>query len=299
MAAPRFTQQVNALERDPGAPGRYGTTFSEIWNCPVVPHGGLVTATALRAIERELDLPDQPLRSVSTVFAGQVLPGPATIDVTILRRGRSISQATATVRTEGEAAGHTLVAVFGAPRHGFEFVDVAPPADVPAPETCPSFRERRLDDAEVMHMPFWDHLEGRPALGHAPWDDYQPDTSSRAAWYRFDESPMLDDGKLDPLALVTMCDTMPGAVTERMGPAARRVPWLPPSCDLTVHVLGETTSEWVLVHNRARWAGEGYASTEITLWDPDGALLAYGTQIMFFVFPEGPPPADARRPTGT
>ena len=66
---------------------------------------------------------------------------------------------------------------------------------------------------------------------------------------------MLDDGRLDPLAVVTMCDTMPGAVSERMG--RRNHMYLPPSCDLTVHVLDDAHTEWVLAVNRARYAGDG------------------------------------------
>ena len=68
-------------------------------------------------------------------------------------------------------------------------------------------------------------------------------------WYRFDDPPILEDGTFDPFALVTLCDTQPGAVGERMG---RNVPmWIPPSVDLTVHLFGAPTSEWVLANNRA------------------------------------------------
>lgn len=72
--------------------------------------------------------------------------------------------------------------------------------------------------------------------------------------------------------------------------------WLPPSADLTVHVLGEARSEWVLARNRARFAGDGYASAEMELWDPELGLVAYGTQVMFFSFPEGAPPPELLRP---
>ena len=75
-----------------GEPGTYRAHIGEEWNCPIVPHGGLVTATAVRAMEAELDRPDQTLRSVTTVFAAQVVAGPVDIDVNVLRRGRSISQ---------------------------------------------------------------------------------------------------------------------------------------------------------------------------------------------------------------
>ena len=59
-----------------------------------------------------------------------------------------------------------------------------------------------------------------------------------------------------------------------------------PSADLTVHVLGESRSEWVLAHLRAHRAGEGYASGELALWDPEAGLVAFATQVMIFTFPE-------------
>jgi acyl-CoA thioesterase len=288
-----FSQQLASVEPD-GHPGRYRADVSDIWNCPIVPHGGLVTALTTHAVQTELALPQQRLRAVTAVFADQVKPGPVEIDVTVLRRGRSMSQATATIRNVGAAAGHTLVTVFGAGRPGYAFVDATFP-DVPGPGECPSFRDpppEGFDDGPPFN--FWEHLEGRAALGHAPWDDTVRLVSDCAAWMRFDEPPMLDDGRLDPLALVTMSDTMPGAVGERLGRADHF--WLPPSADLTVHLLGDARSEWILGHKRARYSGDGYASVEMLLWDMQGTLVAYATQMMFFVFPEGPPPEHERVP---
>ena len=286
--------RATAVRRADGD-GAFRADIGEEWNCPVVPHGGLVTATTVRAMLAALDRPDQALRSVTTVFAAQVLPGPVDVDVTVLRRGRSISQVAATARTPGADAGHTTVAVFGAERDGFSFTDAVPPP-VPPPDECPSFRDPLPDGVPAdPHMNFWDQLEGRPALGHPPWESYVPASSLRAAWYRFDEPPMLDDGRLDPLAVLTVCDTMPGAVSERMGRRDQR--YAPPSCDLTVHLLADIRTEWVLAVNRARYAGEGYASTEMEIWDATGEHLgAYATQQMFFVFPDGPPPPDERVP---
>ena len=92
---------------------------------------------------------------------------------------------------------------------------------------------------------------------------------------------MLDDGRLDPLAILTMCDTMPGAVGERMG---RDHHWLPPSCDLTVHMLGDAHTEWILAVNRCRRASDGYASAEMEIWDGTGEhLVAY--EVSPFVVP--------------
>ncbi len=288
-ARSRFAEQLT-LEPAP-EPSRYRVTVDEIWNCPLVTHGGVVASLAARAMEHELAHPDQTLRSISAVFAAPVRAGPVDIDVGVLRRGRSISQLTAGVRNTGSEAGLAALAVFGASRPGFEFVDLTVP-DAPPPEECPSFRDGpRPND---LHFNFWDHVDGRAVTGHAPGDDWVPTSSEQILWYRFDEPPLLSSGVLDPLALVTLCDTMPGAVHERMGPVA--VQWLPPSSDLTVHVFADTHSEWILARNRARFAGDGYASLEMELWDPAGSLVAYGTQVMFFNFPAGPPTPEQRRP---
>lgn len=284
MGDSRFARQL-ALDHD-GT--RYRTEVSDIWNCPIVPHGGLVTAVATRAMQLELDEPEQRLRTVTTVFAGAVQPGPVEIDVTVLRRGRSISQLSATMRNAGADAGLTAMAVFGADRPGFSFTDLVMP-EAGSPEQYPSFREVAAENGEgAFHFNFWDHADGRVVKGHSRWDDFPPSpTSEKVYWYRFDEPPFLDGGVLDPLALVTLGDTMPGAVAEKIG--SDHPVWLPPSADLTVHVLGEARSEWVLARNRCRWAGDGYASLEMELWDPNGGLVAFATQIAFFVFPEGPP----------
>jgi hypothetical protein len=82
---------------------------------------------------------------------------------------------------------------------------------------------------------------------------------------------------------------MPGAVAEKVG-RTERSGWFGPSVDLTFHLLGDCRSEWVLAHNRARHAGDGYASIDMALWDcgPQGMdpprLVAYATQVMFFAF---------------
>jgi hypothetical protein len=91
-----------------------------------------------------------------------------------------------------------------------------------------------------------------------------------------------------PLAIVVLADTMPGAVGEKVGPQDRT--WFAPSVDLTVHLLDECRSPWVLAHNRARHAGDGYASADMALWDYGSdctsppRLIAYATQLFLFTF---------------
>lgn len=277
----------------PAGDGRYDATVDPRWNLRPLPQGGIVSAVALRAMSAELDDPGQRLRTLHTTFAAQVADGPVEVDVEVLRRGRSMSHLRAEVRNPGAARGHLTTAVYGSTRRGFEFTDLRVPPGLPGPAECPSFRDPPPDDVELTFepMPFWSHVEGRPALGHAFWERYEPDRAERAGWYRFDEPPFLSDGTIDPLALVVLADFMPGALGEKVGgtgPAANA--WFAPSVDLTVHLLDDCRSEWLLAHNCARHASDGYASADMALWDcgPDGradpVLVAYATQVFFFTF---------------
>lgn len=270
--------------------GSYRAFIAPAWNLRPLPQGGVVTAVALRAMARELGDPGQELRTLHTAFVAQVADGPVDVRVEVLRRGRSMSHLRAEVCNPGAPRGHVTTAVFGSSRDGFHFTDLRPPAGVAPPADCPSFRDPPPPDAAgLAPMAFWaDRVEGRAALGHSPWEDYVPDRAERGMWYRFDEPPYLDDGTVDPLALVVLADTMPGAVGEKVGPGVR--PWFAPSVDLTVHLLDSCRSPWVFAHNLARHAGDGYASADMSLWDcgTDGAdpprLVAYATQLFLFRF---------------
>ncbi len=270
-------------------PGRYEGSIDAAWNLNPLPQGGVVTAAALRAMAHLLDDPTQSLRTLHSTFVSQVAHGPITIEVELLRRGRSMSQLRAEVANPDGRRGHLTTGIFGSSRPGFSFTDLAPPTDVPPPTDCPSYRDPPPPGVEgFTPMPFWHELvETRGVVGHPPWEAYVPDRAERIMWYRFDDPPFLDDGTIDPLALVVLADTMPGAVGEKVGPDDRR--WFAPSVDLTVHLLDRCRSPWVLAHNRARFAGDGYASADMALWDCGGGdgpprLVAYATQLFIFSF---------------
>ncbi len=271
-------------------PGRYQATIHESWNLRPLPQGGIVSAIGLRAMAEELADPAQPLRALHTTFIAQVTDGPVSVEVELLRRGRSMSHLRAEVANIDSPRGHVTTGIFGSTRPGFSFTDLRPPASIPPPADCRSFRDPPPPGVEgYPPTPFWTrHVEGRGVLGHPFWEEYVPDRAETATWYRFDRPPFLDDGTLDPLALVVLADTMPGAVAEKVGRQERS--WFAPSIDLTVHLLDHCRSPWVLAHNRARFAGEGYASADMALWDcgQDGTdaprLVAYATQVFLFSF---------------
>ncbi|HLI72630.1 MAG TPA: thioesterase family protein [Acidimicrobiales bacterium] len=270
---------------EPLGDGRYRAELDHGWDLVPLPQGGIIVSFALRAAQHALDDRSQELRACTAVFAGQVSAGDLAIDVSFLRRGRSATQVTATVRNEGSTSGTTLLAVFGSKRRGPSFVDVMPP-QVPPPGQCPSYRDPPPPGIEPYEQrPFWTRVEGRAALGHPPWEEHEPTSSDVATWLRFDDPPLLADGSLDPLGVLTLADRMPGSVGERLG--HRGEPWFAPSADLTVHFFEPARTTWLLAHDRARWADDGWASAETTLWDETRTLVAYATQMMIFTYLEG------------
>jgi acyl-CoA thioesterase len=282
--------RLTALEA--AGDGRFTGHIDEAWNLRPLPQGGAVTAIALRAMQAALDDPAQTVRTLHTSFVAQVAHGPVEVDVEVLRRGRSMSHLRAEVRNPGRERGHLTTAIFGGTREGFHFTDLAPPLDVAPPDECVSYRDGPPEGIELPFepMPFWEQLvEGRPVIGHPPWEQYVPERAERANWHRFDEPPVRSDGTVDPLSLAVLVDTMPGAVGEKVAPTDDR-PWFAPSIDLTVHLLEDCRSPWVLAHNTARHAGGGYASADMALWDygPDHdqepRLVAYATQLFLFTF---------------
>src|ERR1700730_15426661 len=106
-----FGRQMTLQAGD--VPGRFVVEVDAMWNCPLVSHGGTMTALAAAAMAKELAAPEQRLRSITAVFPAPVNPGPVQIDVPVLRRGQSVSHLSASVRNVDAEVGHTSVAVFG------------------------------------------------------------------------------------------------------------------------------------------------------------------------------------------
>lgn len=262
--------------------GEFAASLDDGWSIVRFPQGGIVAAFGLRAAEAEIGDPALMLRTCTTVFAGAVAPGELEITVDVLRRGRTATQVRCEIRNSGADSGATVVAVYGTSRNGPTFTDVTMPV-VPPPMECPSYRDPPPQGVQTWDpTPFWQKVEGRVGYGSRPWDRFESTSSDTASWFRFDDPPIRDDGSLDPLAVVTLADRMPGSIAERLG--NQGPPWFAPSADLTVHLFEPLRTEWMLGHDRARWADDGWASIESMLWDENGVPIGYATQMVLFTY---------------
>ncbi|MCU0671418.1 MAG: thioesterase family protein [Myxococcota bacterium] len=129
------------------------------------------------------------------------------------------------------------------------------------------------------------HHEPHHEPQHEPHHEPRHDPQRDAARDPYDDSrcdaarePEDAIDLFDPLALPPLVDTMPAALVMALG--SDHPPIFMPSLDLTVHFLAPTTHDRLLCVSTCRFADRGFASCDIELRDPDGALVAFGTQTM-------------------
>lgn len=274
--SPSDLARDTAVTKLAAAPGWYTAELSEAWDFRT-PSGGALMTVAMRAMRQELaDAALRPL-SANTHFCSPVPAGPLEIRVEVLRHGGAAAQLRAQLSsTTMPGPGLEVSATFVRERAGIDVIDTTPP-DVPAPDACLSFDVAPIVTGQRPR--FFENFESRLALGHFWWEPgWAPGPARLARWFRYRVPQRLADGRLDPLAIPPIADTMPPALIMKLGPAHE--PFFAPSLDLTVHFLEDTTAEWILTSVHARRARAGFATADAEIWDDRGTLIAYATQTM-------------------
>ena len=260
------------------APGWYIADLPEDWSY-VTPSGGVLMTIAMRAMMAELSDPTLAPVSATTLFCSSVPAGPMEIRVEVLRRGNAAAQLRAALTsTAMPGPGLEVSATFTRQRQGPDVHGIEAP-EVPLPEDCLDADDRASSSARApRRWPFFDNLDIRLAVGEPMWRPGWTGGEARTAfWYRY-RVPQLLGACLDPLALPPIADTMPSALTRRLGPEQPR--FYAPSLDLTVHFLEPSKTEWHLVDARCQRARGGYATADADIWNGEGKLVARATQTM-------------------
>jgi hypothetical protein len=273
-----------------GSERRYTASVHPSWDGPVLPHGGLISAITLNAIDTEVNRDGlmQP-RSVSTYFLRPPAHGPVEIFVDPLRVGRRFATTRATLSQGGKAC-LTMLAT-----HSVRDLPVVTAWTLPMPEVKPPpAREVPKASAEAiaagdpgwMEMPdgspaFFSRSLLAPRFGHGPFMGPPVDPtvgSENGGWlWTPDARPV------DSLWLNYLIDSMwPSSLQ------ALRVPAVAPTLDLTLHVRGEIPPEGLpdqplLVYNVTRSVGGGLGDSDSFVYSADGALLAQGRQLLMLM----------------
>jgi acyl-CoA thioesterase len=257
-----------AIAVDAQDPSRVTTTLDEAWSTPAGLNGGYVAAVVLNAAIASLGRPERHPRSMTLHYLSPPKPGPAVVEVTEERSGRSMSSLSARLAQEGKTKVLALLALGGSYASEAEFG--TPAAELPA-----------FDDVETLHwrapgFPIVDFFDLRPALGPVPFVEPPADEAVTGGWMR-----LRDDGRpLDAPLVALYADAWWPAAFVR---APVRSP--APTIDLTIHFRADGALQAlapgtpVKVRFASRTAHEGFFEEDGELWAPDGTLLAISRQL--------------------
>lgn len=240
---------------------------SDRWSIGANPNGGYLVAIAVRAMRQRSQHPD-PI-SVTTHF---MRPGsgdrPAEVATEILRSGRTLTTARATVTQDGSARVVVLAAFadLSAASHDASLdphsLD-SPMPIIPPPEQC----VLRSGVEQGIDLPILDRLD---VMIHAEQARAkQAGQAEVSGWIRH-----ADGADPDPLSLLVFADAFPPSLFGLLGV----VGWVP-SVELTVHVRRRPRPGWILGKFSTTDLHDGRMIEDGMLWDESGALVAQSRQI--------------------
>lgn len=244
--------------------GRYSVGIDGDWFVQNGPNGGYLASVLLAALADAAE--GRPARSLTVYYLTSSVAGPATVEVDVLRTGRSLAFLGARLRQGDSLVAHA-VAAFGSGRSDLEFQDVRPAADVPMPEDLPA-------PTQVQEVPPLVHrFDYRPVTPPALFSGAD---SELWAWLR-----LRDPRPVDAVLLATYVDALIPPMLLRA-----TTPLLVPTVEITIHLRNAPTpgyDDWCLGHVATRTAADGFIEEDCDIYDRDGRLLAQSRQLAIIV----------------
>jgi Thioesterase-like superfamily len=219
--------------------------------------------------------PDHPHpTAVTAQFVASPEPGPAEVSVRIRRRGRTVVQLHAELRSGGACCVEALVTCGRLqPAAAPYWSDVRPP-ELPPEEDCVPMPA----DGSGRPMPIFDAISVLMDPVTAGFAAGRPSgTGGMTAWLR------IPPDRPDPAALLVALDTLPPATFD-LGVTA---PWVP-TLQLTAYLRALPAPGPLRVRQRARLVGADRVDEECDVWDSTGALVASAFQLAAVRLPEIP-----------
>ncbi len=246
----------------------FQTRISPDWRVGRGPHGGYLAAIMLRALTEAVAEPERAPRSLTIHYASAPTPGPALIQVTLERHGRSLSTLSARLTQEGKLKMLALAA--------FSTAWQAPEVDaLPMPAFPPPDPERISPPALFKDAPpFTRQLVMQPRVGAVPFIGADA-PMELGGWIGLPEPR-----PVDAPAVALFCDAwFPPTFIALTAPA------LAPTVDLTIHFRQplipseRNPDEMCLSVFRTRLLHEGFFEEDGVIWAADGTVLAQSRQL--------------------
>jgi acyl-CoA thioesterase len=255
----RFADDTAVVAR---GDGRYDARIDRGWWVQRGPNGGYVAAVLLRALSAEVGQPERLPRSLTVHYLRPPAEGPAELEATVEREGRSLSFATARLLQGGDTMA-IASAAFGAHRGDSIEFDDAPMPEVAPPEACPELGRPPFE------ISMRDRYECRLGIGGELFTEGP--VARTGGWIR-----LADGEPADAIVVGALTDAWPPAAFTRIGRAMAV-----PTIDLTVHWRRPVPDPagWFLVDFRTTLSAEGYLEEDGAVWSEDGRLLAQSRQL--------------------
>lgn len=235
----------------------------------VYAQGGVVVALMLRAAEMVLDRPDLRPVAANAVFLRPVRCGAISLEVEVLRSGRSGAQTRVTVH---DPADHdptpnlqvTLVCAVHDPTFPtFDGITSPFDAGTPAPLDCPRIG---IDASGHPHLGFFHRTDWRDAT---PPDDTH---LHRRAWFSFSDEDIEWDTALLPIPGDVLGLAATPSAAEVVGSITS------PTLDLSLQFHTPARGRWIGIDSRCSRSDGGIIAGVATLWNTDGSLIATAAQ---------------------
>jgi acyl-CoA thioesterase len=266
-----------AVVARPGEPGTWDAELGEGWRIGGGVNGGLLLALVGRALGEQLGAtqdraahPD-PL-AISAYYLTPGMPGAATVRAEVVRRGRAVSTAQASLLQPGPDGADVervrVLATYGdlAGLDGDASTTATPP-QLPPPEECVGAAQAPPDF--LKHASLLERLDLRLDPATTGWAVGRPSgTGVIRGWLR-----MADGREPDPLLLLLAVDALPPVAFE-LG-----LPGWTPTLELTAHVRARPAPGWLRVNLTSRTMSGGYLEEDAEVWDSEGRLVALSRQL--------------------
>jgi acyl-CoA thioesterase len=247
-----------ALVADPDRPGAFDVRLDDGWSSLVGIHGGYMAALTVRGAEAVAGA-DRTARTVTTSFLRTGRPGPATVVVSVVRTGRSLTTAAADLVQDGKILVTSRVTLL-ADRNGVEWAGTTPIDVLP-------FKDCIRIDSEVGHF---DQADGRIDPRSVPFTD---GPQARVSGY----IRPLETRAIDPAWLAMASDWFPPPAFVRLAPPTGGV-----SIDLTTHFhrpgLLLDDDEWLVAEFAIENSTGGLAVEHGRIAQRDGSVVAESFQ---------------------
>jgi acyl-CoA thioesterase len=242
--------------------GRYGGQLYPSFNIGSNPNGGYLMALGASALRQLHPNHPDPLSITAHYLRPGVGDAPCEVATSLLRSGKTVSTARATLLQEGKER-IEILAAFGDLANTTDVPLHIDAPSIPSPEECIG----RSGEAQGVSLGILDRLEIRLNP-----DEARPGALGKgqiSGWVRF-----RDGRPPDAMAALLFSDALPPAIFGLLG----LVGWVP-TIELTVHVRRKPAPGWIQAQFKTHDMADSRMIEDGLLWDSQGSLIAQSRQL--------------------